>query len=60
MPPPTTSVAGLTFTCIGSSGCWCFTRPAAAETSGLGLLVAAALSLGTQETCSRRLVIWQR
>ena len=60
MPPPTTSVAGLTLTYIGSSGCWCLTRSAAAETRALAFSVAAALSVLTHETCSRTLVIWQQ
>ena len=58
MPPPTTSVAGLTLTFIGSSGFWCFTRSAEAEINDLALSVPAGLSALTQETCSRRLVIW--
>ena len=53
MPPPTTSVAGWIGTVSGSSGSWCRTRSTPPEIMALALAVAAALSVCTQETCSR-------
>ena len=53
MPPPTTSVAGLMSTVIGWSGSLRRTRSTPPARMALALTVAAALSVWTQESCSR-------
>ena len=60
IPPPTTSVAGFTFTAIGSSGFWWATRRTAPERVARALSVAGPFSSEHHETCSRMFAIWKR
>ena len=60
MPPPTTSVAGFTFECIGSRAACSATRLTAARVTALALAVPRGLSRCTQAHCSRMFAIWTR